>query len=235
MDVGSSKFQKYEVLFGGVDMLSVEWYGQACFKFEDSRTVITDPHDGKSVGLNPPPSAVADVVMISHDHHDHASGRELVAKEGSMVFTDSGRNDRQGFKITGVDSFHDRSQGSDRGDNVIFTFELDGVRICHLGDLGHSLGNDHLEQIGSVDLLLVPVGGNFTIDGTEAATQVSRMKPQVVIPMHFQVEGLEVPLAGPEDFLQDIEDSYRVRKTETLELHELPREREVVELNCLAS
>jgi L-ascorbate metabolism protein UlaG (beta-lactamase superfamily) len=216
-------------------MLNFEWYGQACFKIENSSVLVTDPHNGEAVGLNPPPAGVADLVTISHGHHDHASGKNLVSREGSVIIEEPGSYVEKGIKLTGIDSYHDKDKGEKRGENVIFVFEVDGVRICHLGDLGHLPGERHIENIGSVDVLLIPVGGNYTIDGKEAVKTIEHLNPQVVIPMHYKIEGLTVDISGPEGFLSDIGPEYKIREMEKLELDEIPDGKQVVKLDCLAS
>lgn len=215
-------------------MLSFEWYGQACFKIEDSITVMTDPHNGETIGLNPPPAGSADLVTISHDHHDHASGENLVAKEGSVTVREPMDGTEKGVKVKGIRSFHDRAEGEKRGENTIFVLELGGNRVCHLGDLGHDLTEEDIRKIGSVDVLMTPVGGNYTIDGSEAATVTEKLRPRVVIPMHFRVEGLTVDISGPEEFLEEMGTTYRFKEMEKLELEEKPREKLAVKLDCLA-
>ena len=216
-------------------MLNFEWYGQACFKIGNSSVMVTDPHNGETVGLKPPPAGVADLVTISHGHHDHASGKELVSREGSVIIEEPGSYAEKGINLTGIDSYHDKDKGEKRGENVIFVFEVDGVRICHLGDLGHLLDESHIEKIGPVDVLLIPVGGNYTIDGKEAVETIERLNPQVVVPMHYKVEGLTVDISGPEWFLSEIGPDYKVKEMEKLELDEIPDGKQVVKLDCLAS
>jgi len=215
-------------------MLTLEWYGQACFRIENSSVIVTDPHNGETVGLNPPPADVANLVTISHGHHDHASGRELVTREGSVIMEKPGSYVKKGIKITGIDSYHDRDKGEKRGENVIFVFEVDGVRICHLGDLGHLLDDSHVEKIGAVDVLLIPVGGNYTIDGKEAVETIDQLNPKMVVPMHYMVEGLTVDISGPEEFLSEVGPEYEVKEMEKLELDELPDGKRVAKLDCLA-
>lgn len=216
-------------------MLTFEWYGQACFKVENSSTIVTDPHNGETIGLNPPPSDVADVVTISHQHHDHAAGEEIVAREDAAIIKNSGSYTEKGVAIRGIDSFHDKAKGSKRGNNVIFVFEVEGEKICHLGDLGHQLDQEHAEEIGQIDVLLVPVGGNYTIDGAEAADLTKRLEPQVVIPIHFLVEGLTVELSGLEEFADEIRTTYKVIEKDVLQLDGLPEEKLAVQLDCLAN
>lgn len=216
-------------------MITFEWYGQACFKIENSSTIVTDPHDGETIGLNPPPADVADVVTISHEHHDHASGEEIVTREDTAIIKDSGSYAEKGVSIKGIDSFHDNVSGEKRGKNVIFVLEVEGKKICHMGDLGHQLDEEDLDRIGSMDVLLIPVGGNYTIDGSEAADLTKRLEPQVVIPIHFLVEGLTVEIAGLDEFINEIRTKYEVKEMDRLKLDGLPEEKQAVRLNCLAN
>ncbi|MBS3788174.1 MBL fold metallo-hydrolase [Candidatus Bipolaricaulota bacterium] len=216
-------------------MLTFEWYGQACFKIENQSTVVTDPHDGETIGLNPPPANIADLVTISHRHHDHSSGEDIVTREGSTVIKNSGSYTEQGVSIKGIDSFHDKVRGSKRGENVIFVFEMEGRKICHLGDLGHQLGEEDIEKIGSIDVLLIPVGGNYTINGSEAADLTKWLNPQVVIPIHFLVEGLTVEISGLEEFIGEIRTKYEVKEENVLKLDGIPEVKQAVQLECLAN
>ncbi|MCF7891344.1 MBL fold metallo-hydrolase [Candidatus Bipolaricaulota bacterium] len=216
-------------------MLTFEWYGQACFKIENSTTIVTDPHNGETIGLNPPPTNVAELITISHGHHDHASGEDLVARQGSVTVRDLGEHNTQGIKVKGLHSFHDKAEGAKRGENIIFVFELAGTRVCHLGDLGHDLAQEDVDEIRPVDVLLTPVGGNYTINGTEAATVTEKLLPRIVIPMHFRVDGLTVDIDGPEEFLKEIENGYEIKERERLELEEKPERKLVLKLDCLAT
>ncbi len=131
----------------------------------------------------------------------------------------------------GVEASHDESQGRERGANTIFCFEMDGIRVCHLGDLGHHLSPQQVEEIGEVDLLLIPVGGFFTIDARVATDVTKRLKPKVVIPMHYKTEKLGFPVDGVDEFLTNWEKVKRVDGSE-MELNKdsLPSETEVIVL-----
>jgi len=209
------------------------WFGQACFEISDDVTLVTDPHDGDSVGLEAPDTQ-GDIVTVSHDHYDHASGKTLVSKPGSVVLEGMEKGTVGDIEIQRFQSFHDKAQGDARGKNTIFKFEVDGLEICHLGDLGHKLGENKIEELKPIDVLLIPVGGKFTIDGNEAADLVEKLNPQVVIPMHYKVEGLEVPISGPGQFLNRMEDGYRIVERDVLELDEVPEEATVYVLECMA-
>ncbi len=214
-------------------MVTLKWFGQACFEIKNGNTVVTDPHDGESVGLGAPDTE-GDFVTISHDHYDHSSGRDMVSKPGARIIDGPEGGEVPDIKLKRFESYHDRAGGDARGENTIFTFEVDGFRICHLGDLGHMLGPADIDEIGPVDILLIPVGGKFTIDGTEAAKLTNRMDPRVVVPMHYDVEGLKVPISGPGDFVRALKGEYEIEERKTLDTDSLPEKRTVYVLDCLA-
>lgn len=213
-------------------MLSFKWFGQACFEIKDSKTIVTDPHDGESVGLEAPKTE-ADIVTISHDHFDHSSGKEDVSKEDTKIVDAPGKTNIQNIHIEGIESYHDKSEGDARGKNTIYKINIDGFSICHLGDLGHLLEDNTLNEIKPVDILLIPVGGKFTIDGKEAYKVVEEINPQVVIPMHYNVPGLEVPISKPDAFLELAKKNYDIENSESLKLDGLPENKTLYKLKCL--
>ncbi len=214
-------------------MVTFRWFGQACFEIDSSSTVVTDPHDGDSVGLHVPETK-GDFVIISHDHYDHASGKSMVSGDGSTVIEGTDTSGSEQIDLERFVSYHDKVSGDARGENIISKFQVDGASICHLGDLGHLLDEDKIEEIKPVDVLLIPVGGKFTIDGLEAAELVRSLEPRIVIPMHYKVDGLKVPVSGPERFLKDIEKDYVVRRVEELSFDALPEDKSVYVLECMA-
>lgn len=180
--------------------MRIEWLGHAAFLItgEDGKKIITDPF-GKYDGLNYTPiNEWADIVLVSHKHGDHVGGK---VGKNPVVVDKAGNTEAKGVMIRGVDSHHDPSGGSQRGDNVIFCFTLDGIRICHLGDLGHVFTSQQITEIGEVDVLLIPVGGFFTIDANEANQVCDQLKPKVIIPMHVSNEKCSFPIAKIDDFL----------------------------------
>jgi len=225
---GAKPFIAFRVgyLLGGCGVVLVRWHGHSCFEVCDSVTIVTDPHDGVSLGL-PPPRVKADVVLISHGHDDHASGRSLVAKPDAVVIDEPGAYMVKGARIKGVKAFHDDVQGRRLGFNTIFVFEVEGVRFSHLGDLGHVLTPEQVEEMGQVDVLMVSVGGDYTL----AEENIERIGPRVVIPMHYWVEGIifpYFPLADVEEFLRDRPNVRRLGRPETTYSREtLPTEREI--------
>ena len=180
--------------------MRIRWHGHACFEASDGVTVVTDPHDGKSIGI-PPPRVKADIVLVSHNHFDHNSVRS-VKGQNSRVFDKPGRFVDGGVEIAGVPSFHDDAGGQKRGPMVLFAFKMDGIRFCHLGDLGSTLGDKELAEIGDVDVLFVPVGDIFTIDAVRAWQVVRSVNPLVAIPMHYRTGGLSLSIKTVDPFLE---------------------------------
>lgn len=172
----------------------IQYYGQSCFKITtkpagratDDVVFFMDPF-GKELGIRPP-QGQADVVFVSHDHHDH---NNVSAIKGDPVVIDTpGEYAVKGINVVGIDSFHDNEEGAQRGRSTIFILEAEELKICHLGDLGTDLSGKQLEEIDGVDILFVPVGGMATIDGKKAAELIRKIEPAIVIPMHYNVPGL---------------------------------------------
>ena len=187
---------------------------------------MTDPHDGKSIGI-PAPSVVGDIILVSHDHYDHNSVKS-VEKEDSKVVTDERKRTIHNVEIQGVPSYHDEAHGEKRGNNIIFKFTIDGVTFCHLGDLGHDIDEETVQNIGDVDILFVPVGGTFTVDANGAWDIVNKIKPKIVIPMHYKVGGLSLPIASIDTFLD--KNTFKILKVGNeidIEKEDLPKEPEI--------
>ena len=209
--------------------MKVRWLGHASFLItSDSGTrIITDPYVVGSGIKYGEINEAADVVTVSHDHFDHnnvasVGGNPQVVKEPVAA---------KGIKFEGVATHHDASGGSERGNNTIFSMDIDGVKVCHLGDLGHPLSDQQVADIGKVDVLLIPVGGFFTIDAKVASEVCDRLNPRVIIPMHYKNEKLDFPISGVDDFL---EGKGSVRKLDSSEAEfkagALPAETEIVVL-----
>jgi len=188
--------------------MDIYWGGQALFRLKGKyATVIIDPYDQDFTGLKLPKDLAGDVVLSTHPHEDHNNVAAVKTPSGgkSMVFNSPGEYEVNGVVITGISSFHDDSQGSERGKNILFHLMLDRLNIVHLGDLGQSkLTEEQLTQIGEVDILLVPVGGMYTIDSKQATNIVSQLEPRIIIPMHYKIEGLKFELEGVERFLKEM-------------------------------
>ena len=181
-------------------MLQIRWHGHSCFEIKDDITLVTDPHDGKSIGI-PTPNIEGDIILVSHDHYDHNSVK-TVEKIGSKVVRDERKRNIYNVVIRGIKTYHDENFGDIRGENIIFKFLIDDINFCHLGDLGHILEEDIAEKIGDVDILFIPVGGNFTIDANYAWKIVNLIKPSIIIPMHYKIGGLSLPIDTLDKFLE---------------------------------
>ena len=177
-------------------------YGQACFRLESKDLrVLIDPFD-KKIGLKPP-RLNDTVVLVTHAHYDHNATGELDST--SLVIKGPGEYEKSGIQIVGTNSFHDNEQGAKRGLNTIYVIKMEEITLCHLGDLGqHELTDEQIEVIGGVDILFVPVGGTYTIDGKQAIAIVKQIEPKIIVPMHYKVPGLTVDLDGPQAFLKEV-------------------------------
>jgi L-ascorbate metabolism protein UlaG (beta-lactamase superfamily) len=183
----------------------ITWQGQSCFKIQDKQgtdgvTLVTDPFD-KETGFKVP-NFEADIVTVSHNHHDH---NNVAALRGTPFVVDcAGEYDFKDVLIEGIDSFHDDKQGAERGSNIIYRIEFDDISITHLGDLGHELDSTQLEKLVGTDILLIPVGGHYTIDAKKAVEIISQIEPRIVIPMHYQTKDLKSDLDSLDKFIKEI-------------------------------
>jgi len=168
--------------------MEIKFLGHSSFliKTKNSR-IVTDPFDPQEVGLNFP-KVEADIVTVSHAHKDH-SNTEAV-KGNPLIINWPGEFEKQQVRITGYQTFHDSKSGTERGENIMYKFDDGEITVLHCGDLGHQISPNLLDEIGSVDVLLLPTGGIYTLNPQEAAKAVSQFEPYFVIPMHFQTEGL---------------------------------------------
>jgi L-ascorbate metabolism protein UlaG (beta-lactamase superfamily) len=212
--------------------MKVKWLGHASFLItsDNGTRIITDPYVVGSGLQYGEIKEAADVVTVSHDHFDHNN----VASVGGSPQVVKEPTDAKGIKFEGVATYHDASGGSERGNNTVFCMDIDGVRVCHLGDLGHPLSEQQVTDIGKVDVLLIPVGGFFTIDAKVASEVCDKLNPRVIIPMHYKNEKCEFPISGVGDFL---EGKGSVRKLDSSEAEfkagELPAATEIIVLKPL--
>lgn len=186
--------------------MEIQWYGHAAFLIttEQGIKIITDPYkSGGGISYEAIPDE-ADIVTVSHEHFDHNYVEGLPGKP--QVIKGAGRQEVKGVVIQGVGSYHDDSGGSQRGDNTIFTFDADGIRLCHLGDLGHVLSEKEIEHIGQVDVLCIPVGGFFTIGPQEATAVAGQLRPHLIFPMHVKTEKCSLLIEPVDAFLQGKKD-----------------------------
>jgi L-ascorbate metabolism protein UlaG (beta-lactamase superfamily) len=185
--------------------MKVKWLGHACFLLtsDSGLRIITDPYTPGAFGLDyAPPAETADIVTVSHDHADH--NNVAAVKGNPQVVRGAGSHQAKGIQFKGVATAHDQSSGKERGPNTILCFALDGINVCHLGDLGHDLSDQTVADIGDVDVLLIPVGGNFTIGAPVANGVCKKLAPKVIIPMHFKnARCPSFPVAGVEEFTRE--------------------------------
>jgi len=211
--------------------MKIKWLGHACFLItsDEGVRIITDPYEvGGGINYGKVDEA-ADVVTVSHQHGDHSNAS---AVRGKPVVVDvPGVRTVKGIDFKGIGSYHDEAKGGQRGENIIFCFTLDGMRVCHLGDLGHPLEGSTASEIGAVDILLVPVGGFFTIDAAVAAKVCEALGPRVIIPMHFKTAKCDYPIAGVDDFLRGKQNVRRLEESEAgFSKDRLPSAAEIVVL-----
>lgn len=196
---------------------------------ENGMRIITDPYKAgcfnNALGYKPINES-ADLVLISHEHDDHNCVAEVLGNP--KVIKGTGNWTVQDIKIIGIASYHDTQKGSARGKNVIYIIEADGLRIAHCGDLGHSLTLADYQALGKIDVLLIPVGGYFTIDSKVATEIMNNLKPALTIPMHYKTEVLDFPIAKVDEFLKD---KKNVKKTISSEIeinkNKLPQNSEI--------
>ena len=197
--------------------MKIKYYGHAAFLIttDQGMKIILDPYEAGAFGGALSYGQIKDqpdIVLISHDHADHNETKSL---PGSFqIVKTGGSTTAKGISIKGIPTYHDPSKGSERGANLIFTLSVDGMTVCHLGDLGHLLSEKELSEIGPVDILLIPVGGFFTIDPKEAERVAKQIKPKVLIPMHFKTEKCGFSIVPVEDFLKGKSNIKRLKASE---------------------
>lgn len=185
--------------------MNIIWQGQSCFQIITQRgknnqvRIVIDPFS-EEIGLKLP-KLEADILLVSHNHYDH---NNIKAISGNPFLIEGpGEYEIKEIFIQGISSFHDNCQGRERGENTIYTLEAEGMKICHLGDFGQKeLTSEQLEKIGDIDILMIPIGGIYTIDSKGAIKVMSQIEPKIIIPMHYQIPKLKIKLEGLEKFLK---------------------------------
>ena len=190
--------------------MQIIWRGQSCFQIISVQgkngyvNIVIDPFDER-IGLRVP-KLEADILLITHDHYDHNNVKAVLGSSSQtspFLINGPGEYEIKGIFIQGIDSYHDSSLGKERGLNVIYIIEAEGMRICHLGDLGQKeLFPEQVEKIGDIDVLMLPIGGVYTIDAKEAIKIMSQIEPKITIPMHYQIPKLKIKLEGIDKFLK---------------------------------
>lgn len=180
--------------------MKIKWYGHSCFglEFSGGLRVVTDPFDDH-VGY-PLCEAYADIVTISHGHSDHSYAASVQGLP--TVLNRAGAFDFGDLQVKAVKSFHDAENGALRGDNLIFIYEADGLKLAHLGDLGHEPDAQQYAALEGTDVLMIPIGGYYTIDTDTALRAISRIRPRIVIPMHFKTPVMDFPISDEKQFAE---------------------------------
>ena len=199
--------------------MTITWFGHSCFRIEARSTnsgqakeevsILIDPFS-KEIGLKPP-KIKDDIVLVTHHHDDHDNiGEALQQNSGQaspevFIIDGPGEYEKRGVSIRGIQSFHDKSGGKERGFNTIYVIKSEDMAICHLGDFGQENFEEHqLEDIGDIDILMIPIGGTYTIDYKEAVKVISQIEPKIVVPMHYKIKDLKLDIDGPDKFLKEI-------------------------------
>ncbi len=210
----------------------ITYLGHSCFKIQDKIgpdgiTIVTDPFD-KTVGFRVP-NCEADIVTVSHDHFDHSNVSAIRANP--FVIDTPGEYDTKGIMVQGVSSYHDEKEGKEKGENIIFKINIDGIIIVHLGDLGCKLDSEQLEKLTNVDILMIPVGGKYTLDAKTAVEVVSQIEPRIVIPMHYKIGKSKLDIDTVDKFVKEM--GVNPTKEEKLKISKKDLPQEDVELIIL--
>lgn len=213
--------------------MEITYIGHSCFKIKGKElTVVIDPYDPK-IGYKLP-KLECDVLIVTHDHSDH---NNIAGVSNYRLLIDTpGEYETGGVFIHGIAVYHDNKQGSERGENIIYMIEIDGMTLLHLGDLGHDLSKETLEKLPDIDVLMIPVGNKYTIDAETAAEVISEIEPGYVLPMHYKtadLTGIE-GLTGVEKFLNEMGVEDKIKKDDKLKISsksDVPEDTQVVILN----
>lgn len=215
-------------------MADIWWFGQANFKVKGkTASVVFDPYDPNFTGLKSQ-KLDSDIVCVTHDHGDHNFVSAVVGpneSEAPFVISGPGEYEKNGVNVVGVSSFHDNNQGSERGKNTIYLVTIDEVNIVHLGDLGQNkLTQDQIEALSLCDVLMIPVGGVYTITAKETPDIIASLEPKIVIPMHYKVDSLKFNLEPVDNFLKAMGKEATAQPKLTVSRDRLPEEVEIVVL-----
>ena len=178
----------------------IEYLGHSCFRItgENGVTILTDPYT--KVGYELRTGLTADVVTVSHEHFDHNFTQAI---EGDFqILRGFGKSEIKSVEFEGISTFHDERQGCLRGKNTVFVMKIDGMTVCHFGDFGEAYNEQLIKKLGKIDVLLLPIGGTYTIDATQAMQYVKALTPAVVIPMHYKGEDCVLDISDEKEFLR---------------------------------
>ena len=211
--------------------MKIKYLGHSSFVItsDSGVKIIIDPYVTGGVFSYGKIEESADIVIVSHDHFDHSN---VAAVRGNPELVRGAVTTKiKGIEFKGIPSYHDDAGGRQRGKNTIFCFEVDGIRVCHLGDLGHQLSAQQVADLGKVDILLIPVGGTFTIDAKVATEVCNKLIPRVIIPMHYKTEKCGLSVAGVDEFLRGKEGVKRLDASEVeFKQGELPAQTQIIVL-----
>jgi len=211
--------------------MKIKYLAHASFLIisQNNTRIITDPYSvGQGINYDVFREE-ADIVTVSHGHGDHNNVKSIRGKPA--IIQTAGQHTVKNIKINGIPVFHDEAKGSKRGNNLIFCFTLDEVRLCHAGDLGHLLSSQQITEIGRVDVLLVPVGGFFTLPVPEVRETIQAISPKMVIPMHYKTSGVDYPISPVDEFLQNQKQVRRLNSSEIeIDPSSLPLNTEIIVL-----
>ncbi len=211
--------------------MKIQWLAHSSFLITSRNGVriLTDPYNTGHGIAHTPIDESAEIVTMSHDHFDHNAFAQVRGNPEKV--SSPGSNILRGIGFKGIPVYHDENKGKQRGRNIIFCFTIDGIRLCHLGDLGHTLSAEEVKEIGQVDVLFVPVGGYYTIDAAAASRVCESLKPRIVFPMHFKTAKLDFPVTGVEPFIEGKKNVVRRESSEVeFSTETVPDETEIIVL-----
>ncbi len=191
--------------------MKIDYLGHACFRItsENGTRIITDPYQG--VGYELPQNLTAEIVTVSHGHFDH--NNISAVGENPTIIDRSGISRVYDIDFNGLDTYHDNRQGALRGKNIVYSFIVDGVRCCHLGDIGEPWHTNFLQNLENTDVLMIPVGGTYTIDTAQAQVYLENLKPKIAILMHFKPKDGCLDIASQEEVLSAFKNAKTIEKS----------------------
>jgi len=192
-------------------MLKVKWFGHSMWKISNRIvSVITDPFT--DIGFPMPTTETADMILSSHDHFDH-NNFELIGGKPEIIKTE-GTFSIEGVEIQTFLTYHDETKGSQRGKNLLMKFILEGKSFLHCGDIGHLLSDELIKEIGSIDVLFIPIGGHYTIDAETAKKIADKINPKIIFPMHYKTSVLDFPIKPVEEYLELIDNHHHINSNQ---------------------
>ena len=207
--------------------MQIKYLGHAAFRITSDTgvTIITDPYTHDDYLKYDEIKESADIVTVSHNHADH---NNVAAVQGNPKVID-GTTEAKGIEFTSIPTYHDDGKGQQRGKNTVFCFKVDGIGVCHLGDLGHQLDDKQIAELGKVDILLIPVGGFYTIDAKVAGQVSNRITPKLIIPMHYKTAKCNYPIASLDEFIRGKSNIKRANASEIeIKREELPTTTQII-------